>query len=344
MATKTVVVTGEYNVSFGSSVEYYTTLEERASGLYNCRLTIDANDVLMESNESNNQETGTPFFIQNEEELWANDVDRDGFNTTDTGDGLIDDCPTTFGTSTIDRAGCADLDEDGVSNLNDLWPFDSDQSLDTDGDTYGDNPNGTDGDACPEIPGISNGVGGNGCPPADTDADDDGIDDVNDQCPDTPAGTIVGLDGCEIEDEPNNPDDNTTLDDNLTLDGNTTDTGNNDTTSTVDQSEENATDSAQSGAGIFGMSTMTLGIIAGAVVVLLLSLVLIVRGRNDSGEEKLFEQQQMAYASAPGMPMAADPTLTAEQLAYEQQLVAAGYPADYARTYADQHFRPWLRV
>ena len=344
MITKTVVVSGEYNTTFGSSVEPYTTVDERASGIYNCRLTIDADDVLMESDESNNQEIGTPFFIQNEDELWANDVDRDGFNTTDTGDGLIDDCPTTFGTSTIDRVGCADLDEDGVSNLNDLWPFDPDQSLDTDGDTYGDNPNGTDGDACPQIPGISNGVGGDGCPPADTDADDDGIDDVNDQCPDTPAETIVGLDGCEIEDEPNNPDDNTTLDDNLTLDGNTTDTGNNDTTSTVDQSEESATDGAQSGTGIFGMSTMTLGIIAGAVLVLLLSLVLIVRGRNDSGEEKLFEQQQMAYASVPGLPQAADPTLTAEQLAYEQQLVAAGYPADYARTYADQHFRPWLKV
>jgi hypothetical protein len=23
--------------------------------------------------------------------------------------------------------------------------------------------------------------------------------------------------------------------------------------------------------------------------------------------------------------------------------MAAGYPADYARAYADQHFRPWLK-
>ena len=345
MLTKIVVVSGEYNTTFGSDVESYTTIDERASGIYNCRLTIDANDDLMESNESNNQLTGTPFFIQNEEELWANDVDRDSFNTTDTGDGLIDDCPTTFGDSTIDRTGCADLDGDGVSNLNDLWPFDPTQSLDTDGDSYGDNPDGIDGDACPEVPGISNGVGGDGCPPADTDADDDGVDDVDDQCPDTLAETIVGLDGCEIEDEQNNPDENTTLDDNLTLTDNVTDDitdgGNDDTTSTGDK---NATDGAQSGAGIFGMSTMTLGIIAGAVLILLLSLVLIVRGRSGSGEDKLFEQQQMAYASVSGVPMAADPTLTAEQLAYEQQLVTAGYPADYARAYADQHFRPWLKV
>jgi hypothetical protein len=72
---------------------------------------------------------------------------------------------------------------------------------------------------------------------------------------------------------------------------------------------------------------------------------LIVRGRSESSEDKLFEQQQMAYASIAGVPLAAaDPTLTAEQLAYEQQLVTAGYPADYARAYADQHFRPWLKV
>ena len=34
--------------------------------------------------------------------------------------------------------------------------------------------------------------------------------------------------------------------------------------------------------------------------------------------------------------------ISAEQLAYEQQLIAAGYPPEYARQYADQHFRPWL--
>ncbi|MEO1840620.1 MAG: hypothetical protein ABGY21_03920, partial [Pseudomonadota bacterium] len=75
------------------------------------------------------------------------------------------------------------------------------------------------------------------------------------------------------------------------------------------------------------------------------SLVLIVRGRNNgSKEDKLFEQQQMAYASITGLPSAADSTVTPEQLAYEQQLITAGYPADYARTYADQHFRPWLNL
>ncbi len=57
----------------------------------------------------------------------------------------------------------------------------------------------------------------------------------------------------------------------------------------------------------------------------------------------MFSQQQMAYSSVTGVPTT-DPTITPEQIAYEQQLIAAGYPADYARTYADQHFRPWLKV
>jgi hypothetical protein len=45
----------------------------------------------------------------------------------------------------------------------------------------------------------------------------------------------------------------------------------------------------------------------------------------------------------PMMGMAAtDPSITPEQLQYEQQLHAAGYNAEQARAYADQHFRPWL--
>jgi len=37
-----------------------------------------------------------------------------------------------------------------------------------------------------------------------------------------------------------------------------------------------------------------------------------------------------------------DPSITPEQLQYEQQLLAHGYTAEQARAYADQHFRPWL--
>ena len=312
--------------------------------MYNCRLTIDADDDLTESNETNNQEIGTPFFIQNEQELWANDVDRDEFNTTDTGDGIIDDCPTTYGNSTIDRIGCADLDGDGVSNLNDEWPFDPSQALDSDGDTYGDNPDGTDGDACPDVFGVPNGVGGDGCPAANTDADGDGVNDEADQCPGTVAGAQVGSDGCEVVD--NDTDeaqngtgtvDDTDLGSNLTVgdDGEVDLSG--------DDGSSSDEDGAQSSSDILGLSPSTIGIIAGVIVVLLLSVVLVLRGRSKDSDSA-YDQQQMAYASVTGLPPAADPTITPEQLAYEQQLVAAGYPADYARTYADQHFRPWLKA
>ena len=340
MATKTVVVNGVYNTTFGSGSEYYATVDEQASGYYNCRLTIDVEDSLTESNESNNEQIGIPFYIQNEEELWANDEDRDGYNTTDTGDNMVDDCPTTYGNSTVDRIGCADLDGDGVSNLNDLWPFDKSQALDTDGDSYGDNPDGIDGDACPDVAGIAGGDGGNGCPPADDDGD--GVSNALDECPNTVAGTVVGPDGCENDspiDEPTNP-----------IDPNNPDQNQTDTNQTVvdDDSTQNSgddgstdTDTTQSESGVLGMSFLTIGLIGAAIVLLALTFV-VARGRGTSKEEKLFDQQQMAYASVGAAPQPVDATITPEQLAYEQQLIAAGYPADYARTYADQHFRPWL--
>ena len=345
MATKTVVVSGQYNTTFGSGAEYYTTTDEQATGMYNCRLTIDADNDLMESNETNNQEMGTPFFIQNELELWANDVDRDGFNTTDSGDGVVDDCPTTYGNSTIDRVGCADLDGDGVSNLNDEWPFDPSQALDSDGDGYGDNPDGTEGDACPEAFGVPNGVGGDGCPAADTDADDDGVDDADDQCPDTPAGTQVGADGCEVVvDVDDDTQGNSSTGDDVDLDSNLTVGDGDDVLPNGDNDDSSGDeDGAQSSSGLFGISTTNLAIIVGVMVVLLLSIGLVLRGRGKDSDSA-FDQQQMAYASVSGLPPTADPTITPEQLAYEQQLTAAGYPADYARTYADQHFRPWLKA
>ena len=345
MASETIVVTGTYNTTFGEKLVYYTTQDEQASGNYSCRLTLDVDGTLVESNETNNVYIGEPFFIQNEQELWANDVDRDGFNTTDVGDGVIDDCPEIFGESTIDRVGCADLDGDGVSNLNDLWPFDESQALDSDGDSYGDNSSGTEGDACPEVAGVANGVGGDGCPPEQTgnDGDNDGVDDSVDDCPDTPAGAIVEADGCQAVDvddpdtEPVDPVDNTTQDTNQTViddDDDTDSSGTNDGSSTSDSAESDAT--------VFGMSLTMLGIAGGALALLLVSLLVFTRGRGGStAEDKLFDQQQSAFAAAGAMQV--DPTITSEQLAYEQQLMAAGYPADYARAYADQHFRPWLK-
>ena len=87
------------------------------------------------------------------------------------------------------------------------------------------------------------------------------------------------------------------------------------------------------------MSPILVYSVAGAVIVALLSMLLL-RGRK-SGPTSAFAEQEKAYGA--GAQPAVDPTITAEQLAYEQQLVASGYPADYARAYADQHFRPWLQ-
>ena len=132
--------------------------------------------------------------------MWANDVDRDGFNSTDAGDGKVDDCPNNPGTSTIDRFGCPDLDSDGVSNDNDILPNDPTQYYDSDGDGFGDNPNGTNGDQCPDVAGVFSGDNGVGCPILDLDFD--GVLNENDLCPETPIGVIVDSEGCEIVEEP----------------------------------------------------------------------------------------------------------------------------------------------
>ena len=103
------------------------------------------------------------------------DEDADGFGSNPNGN-TPDDCPSTAGTSTVDRFGCADRDGDGYSNAGDpfpddptqwadrdgdnrgdnvsgnnpdAFPDDSSQWKDTDGDGYGDNPGGTNGDAFP---------------------------------------------------------------------------------------------------------------------------------------------------------------------------------------------------
>ena len=354
MFTTSVTVSGQYNnTAFDARSEFFNTPDELTTGNYSCRLTIDVNDMVAESNESNNVMIGNTFFVQNEEELWANDVDRDGYNTTDTGDGLVDDCPTSYGESIIDRYGCADVDGDGVSNLNDLWPLDASQAVDSDGDSYGDNTAGTDGDYCPEVAGVANGDGGQGCPIAIVDSDSDGVIDQDDLCPNTIAGTTVDEDGCEIDNSTTN---NTTNDTgnqntNTTENGTTNqgDNGNGEVDGTADDEEGDAASSS-----ILGLSPTILGGLVGLVLILLLMLGFTMRSgnknvSNESYVNAQFAAQDLAYSGygqqqvvAQAPAVALDPSITAEQLAYEQQLTAAGYPADYARQYADQHFRPWL--
>ena len=319
------------------SYQFFTIPTNTSSGDYRCKIIIDADGDVPEINESNNIHFSEPFPILNEAELWANDGDRDGFNSTDAGDGIIDDCPDNPGSSTVDRYGCPDLDNDGVSNDNDILPIDKTQWYDSDGDGFGDNPVGTNGDQCPDLVGVFNGDDGVGCPVSDLDFD--GVLNENDACPDTPPGTIVGADGCGLPEEPA---DNTT--DPTDSTGVTPPTDNADDTSSGDGATE-ASDDTESESGLFGMSYTVIGLI-GVVVVLSLLTLLFVRGRGSKNDDA-FAMQEKAYAAAGFAAIAgagaADASITPEQLAYEQQLIASGYPADYARAYADQHFRPWLK-
>ncbi|GIQ96951.1 MAG: hypothetical protein CM15mP2_4380 [Methanobacteriota archaeon] len=190
-----------YNAStVDNGFAFFTIPTDTPSGDYRCKIILDTNSDLPEENESNNIHLSEPFFVQNEEEEWANDVDRDLFNSTDTGDGIVDDCPNNPGTSTIDRYGCPDLDNDGVSNDNDILPIDPTQYYDSDGDGFGDNPNGTNGDQCPDVAGVFAGDNGVGCPILDLDSD--GVLNENDLCPETPIGVVVDSEGCEIVEEP----------------------------------------------------------------------------------------------------------------------------------------------
>ncbi|MEC7228772.1 MAG: PPC domain-containing protein, partial [Candidatus Thermoplasmatota archaeon] len=107
--------------------QQWTTPENLSSGLYRCKLIVDFDNEITETDESNNVLYSEEFYITNIDELYANDEDRDGWNTTDTGDGKVDSCPSNPGTSTVDRYGCPDLDNDGVSNDNDILPIDPTQ-------------------------------------------------------------------------------------------------------------------------------------------------------------------------------------------------------------------------
>ena len=329
------------------------------SGSYSCIVMVNMDQAINEMDIINNDMMSEEFTIQNEEELWANDVDRDGYNTTDNGDGIVDDCPDKYGESYGDRYGCADLDGDGWSNLNDFAPLDESQWVDEDEDGFGDNSSGYLGDQCPGVTGVENGDGGDGCPPPFVDTDGDSVQDSDDDCDATPAGVTVDENGCEIdtdgdgvvdsidecpgtvgginvvdnvgciiEDNSGGTDDNGGTDNNG--DSGTGDSGKGD-------SGEKSSDSSESGTDV----AMIGGIGFGVVVIILLTLLIIRKGRGgetltqDAFANAAFDQQM-------GGMIGADAGISPEQLQYEQQLLAAGYTPEQARAYADQYFRPHM--
>ncbi|MBD18712.1 MAG: hypothetical protein CMB13_03635 [Euryarchaeota archaeon] len=112
---------------------------------------------------------------------WS-DQDEDGYGDNPSGT-TPDACPTTYGTSTIiGNLGCPDIDGDGWPDSEDAFPNDSSQWNDTDGDGFGDEPMGVDGDNCVNTPGNST-LGLLGC----IDADGDGWADSEDDLPGTPS-------------------------------------------------------------------------------------------------------------------------------------------------------------
>lgn len=165
----------------------------------------------------------------------ANDTDDDGYadNWTEYYNGsnaqgiFIDACPNEWGNSsrrnlTVYAYGCPDDDGDGYTNayvfdvdpdtglrtneLGDAFPDEKTQSKDRDGDGFGDNPVGVDGDQCPDVPGVLNGTDGIGCRVIDINDDDgDGlINELDSICPNTPIGEQVNEEGCsqsELDDD-----------------------------------------------------------------------------------------------------------------------------------------------
>ena len=107
-----------------------------------------------------------------DETEWA-DNDSDGFGNN------IDHCPETPGNASNGNIGCVDSDGDTWADNSDFLPQDPSQWLDTDGDGFGDNTSGTNGDNCPNQEGYAS-LDLIGCP----DDDQDGWSNQGDAFPD----------------------------------------------------------------------------------------------------------------------------------------------------------------
>ena len=144
-------------------------------------------------------------------EQWA-DLDGDGFG--DNSEGVFGDhCPQINGTSSLDRRGCLDSDQDGWSDpsldwlaspsgLADAFKDDASQWRDVDGDGYGDNSSdgATNSDKCPNTyPVYQDSVDLTGCAANERDSDDDGVWDSMDTCPNEAKGIDGYSNGCPIE-------------------------------------------------------------------------------------------------------------------------------------------------
>ena len=115
------------------------------------------------------------------------DTDGDGYGDERSGT-QGDFCPSIFGTSTSDRIGCIDADGDGWSDPDESWtinsggdafPEEPSQHFDSDGDGFGNNPDGYQPDSCPNVFGTSF-ADRFGCIDTDGDGWSDAVDVFND--------------------------------------------------------------------------------------------------------------------------------------------------------------------
>ena len=130
------------------------------------------------------------------------DTDGDGYVD------LVDNCPGTPITESVDEFGCGesqvDSDGDGVYDSNDICPesplgatVDIDGCAPAEKDSDGDGVN-DEVDVCDETPPNSE-INLVGCAVGDLVTDDwdqDGVADIHDECPQTPVGDVVDYDGC----------------------------------------------------------------------------------------------------------------------------------------------------
>ena len=147
---------------------------------------------------------------------WA-DQDGDGFGDNPLGNNA-DFCPTEYGTSYLDplEIGCEDDGDGWADNWGrDKFPGDATQWDDSDGDGYGDNwgdpswnasrdsdwpgifvEGASSPDKCPNSP--TTNVDDEGCSKSERDTDQDGVNDLLDNCPEQPKGPDGYDDGCPL--------------------------------------------------------------------------------------------------------------------------------------------------
>ena len=297
----------------------------------------------------------------NDPTQWS-DIDADGYGDNASGNNP-DSCPEVLGTSTEDRFGCVDTDDDGYSdpdfdtnwlpaNGADAFPNDPTQWSDADGDFYGDNPEGEQPDACPDTKGTSR-LDRLGC----FDSDGDGYSD-----PSTAWTLVQGADACRLIYGTSTADRTGCLDsDGDNYSDPTDDFGVGDGADAYpDDPSRWLLEEEEKGTGLGSSTSLMIGGGAAAVGLLaVIGFVLTRRGRSDEAQlEALGGPAASTYgmaastvampdfsaqpnaATAVQTPQASPPPAQPDPAReYYNSLLAQGYPAEDAMRYTQQYFQ-----